>query len=207
VIKDQNAHLDLKAFIPLSFLAMKIHRKDENWIEACDHKPDFGVSFATYYFRLKEFGYDSDMSLDVTLYNQATVLKILDGVGVYILEGDFVAKDFEEKGLVKKDLEAIVTLPEAQQWNLDRFNLSWALEIEIGEEYVLEMPLVRRLSKVILQLTDPIKMEPRAAYRYGLTLKNYWKNMPNHAILRLLAKAQDKESFSAEIRTSSANGG
>jgi hypothetical protein len=197
--KDRDSTRDLDvASGPVKFSLIRASQNDDNWIDAHDH--EYGmhvmrdVKFdieAKYYFRLKKFVRGADMTLDVTILNFDFRPQILDGIGVEFLE--------------------------AQQ-EMYFYGIPEAAKIKLTEEYILDVPLIRGKgayiepsnsrvpsvelpAKVMLQIPDPVYMEPKAAYRYGLRLKSFQRNVPNHAVLRLLAKTQDKESYSEPIRT------
>jgi hypothetical protein len=49
------------------------------------------------------------------------------------------------------------------------------------------------------KLPDPIYLEPNAPYRYGLLLKDYSKNIPNRARIRMWGATDQGQNWSGEL--------
>jgi len=180
--------------IHLSFVKISIDKADLNWIEIHDQSGSFFSIIPSQYFRLREFVFDANLSLDITVMNVGEQPLILTALGVEIVS---VAQRIYLYGMPK------------------------AAKIYMSESYVIELPDIRQRMKeklaseaeaqvydygpidlhevVFTLLEEPVYLEAKAAYRYVLLLSQYQMRMPNHAVLRLWAKTNKGELRSEAI--------
>jgi hypothetical protein len=140
------------------------------------------------FFKLVEFVHDAELTLDITLKNWSKTPLIMSHVGIELLYVTDV---------------------------MYAYGVPTAAKVAVSDYYELEIPDIRaelagdrweipetRLERdSILELPDPIYFEVDAPYRFSLRLKQYQRHVPNHALIRLLAKSDRGDSKSHLIRT------
>lgn len=179
-VKDKNPYTrttpDKTAFSDLDFARIAIDSNDLNWTEkSYKHDNSPFKTNCSQYFQLAEPFSGASLSLDITIINIANTPAILTAVGIEIVS---VARKLYVYGLPTA----------AKIYKTDSY------EIELPDIYK-RLPKTNRFGEVepislnevvFTRLKDPIYLESKAPYRYGLCLKEYRSNIPNHAILRLL---------------------
>jgi hypothetical protein len=137
------------------------------------------------YFCLPGGGYDADLFFDVTVLNKSGRAVIFSRIGAEILQ---VA--FEYYGSAYGSVPpAFRPLPAEDGYVLQTPTiLQEALSGSGPRPASAGMPVsVNRESWMTLQ--DPVYLKKGAPYRFILNFKNYQRNMPNHALIQLLAEA------------------
>ncbi len=185
----------------ISFANIAVDESNPYWEEM--GKPSFGYPFnreCKQYFRLREFVYgdEASPSFDTTLMNRTENPILLTAVGVefvYVAHICYVAGIPEAANIFKGDVYSI-EMPDL------RSRLFGRMWFEDGHE---GPGIPRNISQrevnelVSRKIPDPIYLESKAPYRYGLLFEKYDQRMPNNVIARLWAKTNEGETKSDEI--------
>ena len=129
------------------------------------------------HFRLKDPWTRSDLCLDVTLMNRAAEPVMLNDVGVLVVSAAQVCYMYgigtPKSYAVKIEESYVVQIPKIT-WKQNRSPFE-------GTE-------IRKLNQSIWSgMEDPRYLEPGAPFRFTLQLDRYIRNMPNSAVLRMIA--------------------
>ena len=178
-------HLALSPYGPLEFSSISIDQRDSNWGEV--RKKEMGHSPfdrpCSQYFHRTKFVYDADPLFDIIVMNITNSPLILTKIGLHVVTICFISY--------------VAGIPKAAK-------------IPKHDSYVLKIPdIMSRLESegipldieetVEMKLPDPIYLETKAPYRFGLFLKHYSKNLPNWVRIKMWAATDQGESRSAEL--------
>ena len=181
-VKDKNTYTHITPekteFSNLNFANIAIDKLDLNWIEAST--PPYKSPFKTnclQYFEIAKPVFDASLNLDVTIMNMTDTPAILTAVGVEIVS--FI----EIVSFGSGHIPAAAKIYKTDSYEIE-------LPTNIYERFFKNNPFrneepISMNEVVFTRLEDPIYLEPKAPYRYGLCLKQYQEHIPNRSILRL----------------------
>jgi serine/threonine protein kinase len=172
---------------PLQFASISIDARDLNWREIREVPQRYPFDRpCSQRFRLTHWIGNADPMYDIVLLNVGDSPVILTAIYVQVL----------------------VACEVSEIWERIPRSIPQAAKIPKSDSYVLQMPDIKPVAfdkpqdvqeVIVERLRDPIYLEPRAPYRYGLLLKEYSKNFPVWARIRMGAATNQGESWSGEL--------
>lgn len=173
---------------PLRFSNIGIDATDPNWGEGEESGSPFDYP-PFQHFQLVQFVHSADPLFDITLMNTTNSPVILTAIGVQILK---VAQICYVGGI-----PSAAKIPKSDSYALECPNIRERMEAQHGRDYGPQ-DVRETISK---KLPDPIYLEPKAPYRYGLLLRDYYKHIPNWARICMCASSDQGECRSEELGT------
>jgi hypothetical protein len=178
---------------PLSFAVIAIDARDRNWGTGRSARTSPFKYPAYLHFRLVEFVYGADPLFDITLVNVTDTPTILTAIGVNVIR---VAQTTYFAGIptaarIPRSDSYVLDIPDIRSRQVDLTNFVG----DFGPRDIAET--IRK------DLPDPIYLEPRAPYRYGLLLRYYATRMPNWARICMCLSTDKGECHSDELEISS----
>ena len=173
---------------PLRFSSIGIDASDPNWAEGERGDSPFDYP-PSQHFQLVKFVHSADPLFDITLMNPTSSPVILTAIGVEILKVAQVSYLY--------GIPSAAKITKSDSYVLECPNIRERLKAQRGWDYGPE-DIQERITK---RIADPIYLEPKAPYRYGLLLKNYYKHVPNWARIGMCASTDHGECQSAELGT------
>jgi hypothetical protein len=171
---------------PLKFASISIDVRDPNWCEIAEGERE-GSFDRPCSQRFKCGVYDADPLFDVTLLNVGNSPTILTAIGIQVLTicpMDEIRSMPKAAKIFKSD-SYVLEIPDIARQVFDRFDYKY-------EPQHLQETIVKRLP-------DPIYLQPNAPYRYEILLKDYSKNIPQWAKIRMWGATDQGPSWSGEL--------
>ncbi len=176
----------------LDFISITIDTYDNYWQASCQPPQKFKYPFnrkCKKYFNLKGLVYDTHPIFNITLQNIAATTVILTEVGIEVVSVAHIWYCYGEPEAAKLkmgDDVYVVEIPDL------RSKLGMPPRREID-------PQDLHNELVWITISDPVRFDGEATFRYKLLLENYINHIPNNALLRLWVKTNKKEERSEEF--------
>lgn len=189
------------------FASIASDPENEYWGEWDEHDDIFDIFYRNpdifgdreYFkcFRPTKAVANADPSFDITLMNTTTEPMILTDIGIEIVciaEVGYLGGEAPVSVKVKVSDAYIIDIPSL----LDIPSvLTKIKEVEDNEGSSLWPIDVNE--RVSIHIPDPIYLQAKAPYRYRLFLRNYYKHLPNYAIIRMWLQTNQGQERSKEI--------
>lgn len=177
----------------LTFANIAIERSNLNWVEDStdDHSP-FGRS-CPQYFRLANIVYGADPCFDITVMNVTDSPVILTAVGVEIVRVAYISYvgGVPEAAKITQSEAYTIEIPDICSKLRQQFHMG---------NHMRTLAPVDLYELVSTRVPDPIYLEPRAPFRYGLLFDKYAERMTNYAILRFWVFTHRGEARSHDLQ-------
>lgn len=221
-VKSERSSTDGAIFVNIS-----IDTTNPGWKETSDLSNPFKRE-CKQNFHLSLAAYNVEPCFDITIMNISETPVIMTDIGVEIVSVAAITYilGIPQAVKVKKVDTYTIEMPNVRAM-IKRNQLQLPSQVDTQDVTALESPQIDTLSSpelptgtvriqfgnlalndfpptelnelVTIRIPDPIYLEPKAPYRYGLLLSKYHEHIPNHAILRLWIRANGKEEYSHEI--------